>query len=177
MADRSYTLQPIVGKGKVPLERVAIDGILGTEKVRVYTDYLNDYLKTPGLWCLESLQVDIVTDATVANRTLISGVDDPKQGYVFEGIASDPITASLTRQVHWGHFYDFANMLPANIAASTGLYAGIAEEYNKFSGDEFFYFQVYGGVAGDIYNFHATFKCLNRKYGLTYAKRDKGWCC
>jgi len=165
MADIEHTLIPISSPHTSPIQRLRWDGILGTDSITIQGSHFGDKNETPGIWEILGFDITIVTDATVANRySFISNVSTKIGGMTQSGVISVAITASQNIPIRAGRHNVFSNMT----CGTTGsYYVGNADLFGIFYGeDEKVSHVLQNGVAGDLYNFEITLRCLNYLWGI-----------
>lgn len=162
MANRIKTLTPIITPYRAPIERVIYDNVLGTENVVIYGGNCEDERQVPGIWELLSLDADIVADATIVNRQAFIATGKGG-GSSQSAVQSINITASQTVKIRIQKVIYYSNMVPGS---GTVYYCGVGDKFCYFSGDEYLTFMLLAGVAGDVYQFEATFECKNRILGV-----------
>jgi len=177
MADIDIELVPIGNRHASPIVRKVFRGLTGLETVKIKAGYYNDWRKTPGIWEVIALDVDLTTDATVANRRSWHGIYTGDGQVSQNGVFSDAVTASDTAYLRGSKYAAFSNMAPGT---GTVLWTAFGEKYCLFAGDEYFWHQVNFGVAGDVYILEVTFLNRNWAYGVypswANEKPRKGCC-
>lgn len=146
---------------------VNIQGVIGTDEIYIHAGW---NLEVPNHWDMIGLRFDVVTDATVANRTFqVRKVLNDLETLI---LTTDAITASLTEG---GYYYLAAN--DNKVTTNPTKRLSVYENNFLFAGDDYIRFRLGSGVAGDVWGIMATFLWKNFQLGLDWPEmfNNKGY--
>lgn len=158
------TLKPITSKNRSPIFSHRQPIMTGEDTFTIYAGY---WYEVPNVWELISLRIELVTDATVANRK-ISIKHIPDGTFTNIELTGDNVAASTTKA-------HYLNKLAYKGDWNVGMPAGVNNEAVIISGDGKILISCGTGKAGDTMDIRSQWKWKNWQYGMEipYALRGK----
>jgi len=155
-------IDPITNRHASPIVRIQRK-LIGTDVIGIRPQSFHDADDTPSIWELVACDIDVVTDATVANRRTYTAVTTKDGQLTQDGVLSNAITASQTVYVRYGSYSNFSNMAPGT---GTVMWTAINRRFQMLAYPEYLYYYLQAGVAGDTVQFEISLRCLNRELGI-----------
>jgi len=155
-------IYPVLNKHASPLIRIKRN-LIGTDVLGIRPQSCNDSNKTPGIFELIACDIDVVCDATVANRRTYTAITTKDGQLTQDGVLSDPITASQTVFVRYGNYSNFSSMAPGT---GTVMWTAINRKFGMMAFPEYLYYYLQNGQAGDVVTFEMTLRSLNRELNI-----------